>query len=118
MRVPGWPAINPSDLRHQIQIQQLSTTPDSYGQPAQTWATILTVNANIATATQRELYQAGALTSQVTHVITMRWPQNATISPGMRVLFGSHTYRIQTCNNVDGRNILLILQALEINGSE
>lgn len=118
-RIPEWPRINPSELRHQVQIQSESSTPDSFGQPQPVWTTILTAWASVETINEKELYQAGALTSQVTHTITIRYPgSSVTIAPGMRVVYGSHTYKLQACNNVDERNILLKLMCLELNGAQ
>ena len=112
-----WPSLEPGKLRHRVQIQQQSATPDAYGQPQLTWTTILTTWSQIQVVTQRELYQSGALTSQVTHTITMRWP-SVSISAGMRVVFGSHIYQIQAPNNIEERNVILKLMCLEPNGAE
>ncbi len=119
MRIPAWPSINPADLRHQIAIQSLTSTPDAFGQPQQTWSTILTANGRVTTATkQLELLQAGALSSQVTHVVTLRYPAAVEIQAGMRVVYGTHYYKIQAVDNFDDRNVLLNLLCLEINGKE
>ena len=116
-RIPEWPRLNPSDLRHTVQIQSQSTDTDSFGQPLQTWTTILTARVSIEAIKQAELYQAGQLTSQVTHLITLRWPA-VNITAGMRALYGSHIYKIQAVINVEERNIVLKLLVLEINGTE
>lgn len=116
-RLPEWPRLNPSELRHNIQIQLQSTGQDEFGQPLQAWNTILTAWASIEELTEAEQYQAGQFTSQVTHTITLRWPSVA-ITGGMRVLHGSQVYLIQTPVNVQKRNIVLKLRALEINGAE
>ena len=117
-RIPSWPSVNPAELRHSIQVQSQSSTPDSFGQPQQTWTTILTTWARIEALTERELDQADQLTSQVTHTITMRYPSGVSITPGMRAVFGSHIYKIQTANNVDERNVVLKLMCLALNDSE
>lgn len=118
MRIPGWPSINPADLRHSIQIQAVSTTQDGYGQPLTTWTTVLTVNAGIADEKILELFQAGALTSQGTHHWILRYPANVSIQAGMRVVFGPHYYKIQGSFNPGERNVLLFLACLEINANE
>jgi SPP1 family predicted phage head-tail adaptor len=114
--LPEWPRLNPSDLRHNIQIQSQSTTRDDAGQQVDNWPTVLTTRAKIEAVNKNERYQAGQLTSQVTHVITMRWP-NVRVTAGMRVLFGSHVYTIQAPENVGERNIILQLLVLELNGA-
>ena len=104
-------------LRHSIEIQSRSTTPDSFGQPIATWSTVLTPRASIDILTQRELYQADQLSGQVSHVITIRWPGILVqIVPGMQVVFGSHTYRIQTVDNVELRSRVVRLYVQELNG--
>jgi len=117
MRIPAWPCLNPSDLRHSVQIQSQSTDSDALGQPLQTWTTILTAQASIEAVKQNELYQAGQLTSQVTHTITLRWPP-VSISAGMRAVYGAHVYKIQAVNNIEERNVVLKLLVLELNGAE
>jgi SPP1 family predicted phage head-tail adaptor len=91
-------------MRHEIQIQQQSTTKDSFGQPQPVWTTVLTVMSAIATLSQREVY-ALQLAAQVTHRITVRWPGTSIgIAGGMRILYGSRTFLIQTPDNVQERN--------------
>jgi len=106
-------------LRHSISIDQRTTTTDSFGQPVDNWASVLVTRASIEMASERELYSAGMFTSQVTHIITIRWPGILVqIKPGMRVRFGAHTYTIQAVDNVSERSRVLRLFVLEINGSE
>ncbi len=113
-----WPALEPGKLRHQIQIQSQSSSQDSYGQLQQTWATIRTSWASIQSLILKEAFQADSLTSQVTHLITLRWPSGVSIQAGMRVVYGSHTYKIQAVNNIDERNVILKLLVMELNAIE
>lgn len=110
---PKWPALDAGTLLHQVQIQSQASTADSFGQPQQTWTTIRTACAAIATPSAREVFQAGQLTSQVTHMLTMRWSPTA-IAPGMRAVFGSRTFKVQAVINVDERNIVTRLLCLEL----
>lgn len=116
-----WPSLEPGKLRHQVQIQQRSTTQDQYGQELETWTTILTKWARIEAAKESEIYQSGALTSRVTHTITVRW-DSTQIAPGMRVLytssFGNHYYQIQNVTNIEERNVVAILDCLELDEAE
>jgi SPP1 family predicted phage head-tail adaptor len=108
-------AIPSGAMRHEIQIQQQTTTPDSFGQPQPTWTTVLTAMAAFATLSEREVYQL-QFTAQVTHRITVRWPGTSIgIAGGMRVLFGTRVFLIQTPDNVQERNRVLHLMCLEIN---
>lgn len=117
-----WLPIDPGELRSKVTILAPPASPDSFGQVSQSngaWTNVGTFWARIRVAGARELYQAGAMTSQVTHVIEMRWPgSSVSIAAGMRATSGGHTYLIQAPENVDERNILLELLVLELNGVE
>jgi SPP1 family predicted phage head-tail adaptor len=110
-------AIEPGKLRSLIQVQSQTATQDSIGQPQATWNTILTAWADVRAITVREQFQPNQFTSQVTHIITLRWTSVA-IAAGMRVVYEWHTYLVQGIENVDERNLLVRLQVLEINGAE
>jgi len=111
---PLWPSTEPGTLRHTIAIQSQSVTPDSFGQPQQRWTTVRTSKASIQALTLREIFQANQLTSQVTHLITVRWTPSV-IRPGMRIAFGSRIFQSQAVNNLDERNLLVKMLALELN---
>lgn len=115
-------ALPPGSLRDQITIQQKSLTPD----PATgklpvngaAWSNLLTVMAKIRTLTQREVYQSGQIVGQVTHEIAMYWPGiSMPIEGGMQVVFGNRIFLIQTPENVQERNRVLLLHCLEIDGA-
>jgi SPP1 family predicted phage head-tail adaptor len=88
-------------LNRPITIEAQSTAPDSFGQPQQTWATVLSTWAGIGVVTSKEVYALGAgFTSQVTHKITMRFPTPA-ITTAMRVVYRGRTFIIQTVSDPD-----------------
>ena len=111
--------INSGEQRHTIQIQVQSNAPDAVtGAPGTSWATVLTTQAAIRTASSREAYQAMQFTAQVSHVIKIRWPGTGfNIAGGQQVLFGSRQFKLQTVENVQERNRVLLLHCLEINGA-
>lgn len=113
-----WPSLEPGQLRHQIQIQQQSSSQDSSGQLLETWTTVRTSWASIQSITLKEAFQSDQLTSQVTHTITLRWPSGVSVQAGMRVVYGSHTYKIQAVNNIDERDVILRLLVMELNAIE
>lgn len=119
--MPGraeWLGINPSELRHSVQIQSQSLGRDAAGQQLDTWTTVLTARASIQAVKQDERYEEGQLTAQATHIIKLRWPPNVTVKSGMRVVCDSHMYVINNSpENVQLRNILLKLKVLELNGT-
>ena len=109
--------VNPGELRHAVQIQQQVTTQSASGEPQQSWTTILATQASIRTASSREVYRASQFTGQVSHVITIRWPgSGVSILGGQQLLFGGRVFKLQTVENVQERNRVLLLHCLEING--
>lgn len=106
-------------LRHSISVEQRTVNSDSFGQPLETWNSILVTRASIEMATQKEVYQAGLLAEQVTHIITIRWPGSLTLlTTGNRVRFGSHLYTVQAVENIQERNRVVRLFVLEVNGTD
>ena len=104
-------------LRHFVTIAAPSGAKDDYGQVSQTFTSIRTGFARISVVTQREVTETNQVTAQVTHLVQMRWtPNPVAIAPGMRVLFGSRSFLIQTVENVEERNMVLNLYVLELNG--
>jgi SPP1 family predicted phage head-tail adaptor len=113
-------AINPGTLRHLITIQSPNTTRDAAGQPIKTWNSLLTTRASIQStvpATYKDSFANNALSSQASHIITIRWPGSAyDINPSMQVAFGSKTYLISAVDNVLERNRVLRIFAILIDG--
>ena len=113
--------IPPGFLRNQVQIQAPSGTKDSTGGVNQSWSPILTAMAGIITLAQREVYQTGQFTGQITHRITLRWPgESIVIASEMRVVFGKRIFVIQAPpDNVQERNRVIHLLCLEMsNGGQ
>ena len=119
-QISAWPSLNPSQLRHRVQIVAPCDKPDAFGQPDVKWNPVTERWARIRTLSERELAQSDDLASQVTHEITMRFPRGEGISidETMRVLYRSRTYKIQALNNIEERDVVLKILALEIDGSE
>lgn len=113
-----WPSLEPGQLRHRVTVQEPSQIQDEFNQIDTSWTPVYQAWASIRTLTQRELAQSQDLASEVTHEITMRFPCGVLLNAQMRVVRGSHIYKIQALSNVDERNVVLVLQALEINESE
>jgi head-tail adaptor len=115
-------AIDAGQLRHQITI----TVPNagernSFGQttPSES-TTVLTTWAKIESTTgaaYKQLIQSGVISSQTTHLITMRWPGSSVqIGPNMNVVFGDQTYLVQGVDNVLQRNRVVRLFCQVIDG--
>ena len=110
-------AVQPGELRHQVQIQRRTTAPDTFGQQQATWRTIARAWASIEPFSIRETATGRQLASQVTHRIVMRYQECGLIA-GMRIAFSSHLYLVQGVENPGLRNIYVELTCLEVNGAE
>lgn len=110
-----WPTFPVGKLRHQIQIQQQSSTQDGFGQPLISWTTVRSTSAGKDLVSMREAFGSNQLTSHVTDIWTVRW--SAGIEPGMRISWGSKSYKLQAINDVEGRNLWLHLLCLELNAA-
>ena len=100
-------------LRHKVQLLARNAAQDTFGQStgytayATPWAAI--------DATQgMEVYRAQQYTSEVSHVVTIRFSPNWTPKSKDRVQFGSRTFNIRVVLNVEERNRYWMLQCVEL----
>jgi SPP1 family predicted phage head-tail adaptor len=99
-------------LRHLVTVQSRSTTPDTYGEPAQTWSSLYADQpASIEPLSGRELLNAQAIQSDVTHRLRMRYVSG--VETKHRILFGSRVFDIRAVRNVDERGIELEILCTE-----
>ena len=111
----AWPSRDPALFRHQVKIQAQTSVPDEFGQPQPIWTTVWRTHASITSVLGLEIFQAGQFTERVTHLITIRYPRNCvTLTPGMQILYSRQTYRLQSFNNIDERDVLLEMRCLAI----
>ena len=116
-RKPAPFAIDSGKLRHWIDIQSPSTSQTSTGSPTTTWTTFYSCMAKIDAMSSREVFQASQFTAEVSHVVTIRWPgDGVSIQGGQQVLYCGRVFKLQTVENVQERNRILLLHCLEING--
>jgi SPP1 family predicted phage head-tail adaptor len=104
------------DLRHSITIESTSVVNDEYGQPVSTWDVVLTTRAKIESTmgnAYKELVKDGAIASQSTDVVTIRWTP-IDLKPGMRVIYGDNTLLVQAVDNILRRNRVVKLFCLQI----
>lgn len=118
----AWPHIDPGRKRHKIGIQSQNEQ-DSFGQVAGAWNPVLDdCYAAIETTTAREQFQDGFV-SQVVHRVSIDWTW-VKIRTGMRVvvhpIFGGNAsvYEIQAIENVQQRNLVMVLTCLEIDNAK
>ena len=103
--------VNPSDLRHRITIQSVSRVSDEAGGYSETWATQTSAWASIEPANGYQKYQAMQMETPITHKIRMRYQSGITTKN--RILLGSRIFDIVEVLNIEERNVLLEILAVE-----
>jgi SPP1 family predicted phage head-tail adaptor len=101
-------------LRRRIAIVAPAVSQDPYGQPTISSSTpVLRTWARISALTSREIFALGpGFTSNVTHKITIRFPEVA-VRAEMHVLYHQRTFRIQAVSDPDESRRELDLICLE-----
>lgn len=99
-------------LRHRINIEANTPTRDSFGASTASWAAIHTsLPATISPVRGKEGERGGAIASEVTHKITIRYASG--ISPDDRVVFGSRYFDIKSVIDVYERNRMIEMEVIE-----
>ena len=105
--------MRPGKLNKRITIQYKVITRDSYGEETVTWtkedivwAAIEPIGIGV-----REYFEAQQTQAKVTHRITMRY--RAGLTPDKRILYGNHTYEIESAINPNMANKELIVMCRE-----
>jgi len=100
-------------LRHRVTVQEKSgTTRNSRGKLVPTWsAKYDRIPASVETPTGREFEQIRQLVGTATDIVTIRY--YADVTREHRIVFGSRVLTIGHINNVDNRDITLILTCTE-----
>lgn len=104
------------ELNRYVAVQSRTSTPDSFGEPAQTWTTIKFVYSKIEALSGRELLAASAVASEVSHRFTVNYDAifaNPLVVATYRVLYGTRIFDISACMNIDEENRVIELLALE-----
>jgi SPP1 family predicted phage head-tail adaptor len=102
-------------LNRRIELQSPSSGQDSFGQPLDTWTTILNTWASIRAATSKEVYASSAFVSQVSHIITVRYQYALNIRSADRVIYDGRIFEIQAVSDADESKVKLNLLCLELN---
>jgi SPP1 family predicted phage head-tail adaptor len=89
-------------LRHRITIQEVTETPDSAGEPTESWSAFKTVWASVEPLRGRELLRAQQIHADASYKITIRHLSGVT--PKMRVLWGSRIFDIHAAPVTDSRD--------------
>jgi SPP1 family predicted phage head-tail adaptor len=92
-------------MRQRIALQAKTIT-KSEGIPLENWTTVATVWAAVSDISGKEYFQAGALQSEVTTRIKIRYRTGITTS--MRVLYGSRVFQILSVIDKDERHYVIV----------
>jgi len=104
-------SMNIGKLRHKIELQSYTTTPDAVGHPVKTWATHSTVWAWVRPMSGREVMNSQQPVGEITHKVTIRY--NDTIAVTDRILFGTRYFYINFIGNYDERNVYMEIMCKE-----
>lgn len=96
------------EMRQRVNLQQLTETPDDYGQMVKSFATVYTCWASIRPASGRGLVNSEQLKSVVSHAIVMRYNPDLTFDPTYRITYGSRVFNIESIVNIAERGKKLV----------
>lgn len=84
--------MNPGALNQRVTVERLEQGQDEIGQPFSTWTTLCTTWAAVEPQAGREFVAGGALQSELTTKIRIRW--RAGITSGDQVTHEGRAYNI------------------------
>jgi len=99
------------EMRQRIALQAKTIT-KSEGIPQENWTTVATIWAAVEDISGKEYFQAGAMQSEVTTRIKIRYRKGITHS--MRVLYGSRVFQILSVIDKDERHRVIELLCKEV----
>lgn len=107
------------DMRQRVQIQSFTgEAQDTTGDTTPSWlddtkwTTLATRWACVEGLQGREWFEARQEVAEVTHRIRMRYL--ASVTPRMRIVWGSKTLQIKSATDPDGRKRQLVIMAQEL----
>lgn len=100
-----------SDLRHQIEIQSLTSASDGAGGFTDIWETTITTWASISpiSAKQRDYYNS--LSTEITHIIKIRGDVDCRDT--YKIKYDNREFEILTVENIQERDLLKIITCKE-----
>jgi SPP1 family predicted phage head-tail adaptor len=111
----GMKPIDPGELRHPITIEEATEgDPDASGETTKTWSEVLSCWARIEPTWGREYERAMQVDPEMTLMISIRYSPEVTVTPAMRVVFGTRNLHVLSVRNVEERNVLLQLSCKEM----
>ncbi len=100
------------ELNRRITFQRKTITYDTFNQPIERWADVMTVWAGVITSGGREYYAAQKLNAETAAVFKVRY--NTRIDASMRVRWGNRVFEIIAVNEVDGGREVMLISAKEV----
>ena len=100
-------------LRHSIQFETPTFTPDGYGGSSVAWDTVtpITARAMVKPTSGAERWQSDRLESNISHQIFIRY--RADLTPEMRINFNGRIMQMLPPINIEERNKWLEIRATE-----
>lgn len=101
-------------LRHPLTIQRLSlapTTRDDHGGMREDWLDVANTWGSVEPIRAVEIFRANQVDARITHRIMTRYCSGVDAS--MRVKFGERVFLLLSVVNVEERNIMLEMLAME-----
>ncbi len=99
-------------MRHQVRIEQRSTTQDAAGEPVNTWTLFAERRAELVRAPGREIWASAQRNGRVPVVFRLRYL--AGVLPQMRLVFDGRTHNILSAVDQAGREEELVIAAEEL----
>lgn len=104
------------EMNRLITVQARAASQDAAGEQVLTWATVKSVYAKMEALSGRELVNAQARVSEVSHRFTVHYDAifaDPQVAAAYRVLYGARVFDVKACLNVDEDNRVVELFADE-----
>lgn len=100
-------------FNREIKIEQQKQTQDENGIHSKQWVPFLSVWASVQNLYGREYFTARQVNAQDTTKFIIRWMPGVEITEDMRILFEGKVYNIDAVDNIQYRNKLIEIKAIE-----
>lgn len=106
----------PGALTHRVVIQANTPSVSDLGENTESWATVTngTVWMSIRPVTATEAIRAGQAVAVASHVFTMRYRSDLSVTPAHRLSYDSRTFEIVGCYDVGERHRWMEITAREV----
>lgn len=111
-RIDGSYPLEPGNLRHAITVQRCTKTQDEMGQDVSTWATLVSLSAQVRAMQGREL-EAYQQTWAEARFKIRSWKPSVDIRREDRITWGARTLDILDAEDPDGTGREIVILARE-----